>query len=65
MPTTVRKIEIEVGGKRYSGSYLVEGGTLRVMYMGARKSTKMGKDSPPDQIAQTLLRELIAEVEAP
>jgi hypothetical protein len=65
MPATIRPIEVEVGGKRYSGSYVVESGMMHVMYKGARKSMSLEGDSPREVIAPTLLRELIREVEAP
>ena len=54
------EIAVRVGGKVYSGAYIVEDATVRVAYRGESKAALVGH-SPPETIASTLLRELVRE----
>ena len=53
-------VQIDYGGKTYSGHYRVERGMVHARCMYGEKSAKI-HGSQPDLLARTLLRELIEE----
>ena len=54
------EISVEVDGKTYTGSYVVEGGTITVTY-GLRKQSTHAQGGPSDvHLARRLLRELVS-----
>ena len=64
-PEPLHEIEVEIDGERYTGWWSVAGKSqsVTVDYMGKSKSTQAGSHTP-EQIARTLLRELVGESKA-
>ena len=56
-------VSIEWEGKKYSGSYYVEKKVITVSGDWGMKSTQVGH-SPPELLAQIMLRELTQEAKA-
>ena len=54
------QVLVEVGGKSYTGHYMVEKGMLTVSTLTGRKTTQLG-GSTPASLARILLRELVEE----
>ncbi len=64
-PPQPRPVQLERGGKTYIGFYTVLEGMMTVKYGGRQKATKLGASATsPDTVAQTVLGEMIAELQA-
>ncbi len=55
-----REVKVEIDGKSYIASYVVDRGVVRVTSGYGSKATQVGASSP-EHIARILLRELLAE----
>lgn len=53
-----RPVSVEIDGKTYTGSYVVEGGTVTVTY-GLRTMSTHSSGGPNDHVARGLLRDLV------
>ena len=62
------RIEVEIGGKTYVGSYEIQGNTLEVSYGLKTKKTQLGRSVGPDEqyvaVARTMVRDLVREDQA-
>ena len=52
-------IQLDIDGKVHSGRYLVSGKVLTVSSGGRQKSAQVGR-TPPEDLAKTLLRGMVA-----
>ena len=56
------RIEVEIDGKTYTGSYEIQGEMIEVSYSGRTKKTKLGSsDHHPETHARFMIRELVQE----
>ena len=56
------RIEVEIDGKTYTGSYEIQGEMIEVSYGGRTKKTGLGGSaSHPEPLARLMIGELVLE----